>query len=255
MNADDEGWKTVKNKYVSKGSRNVEKNMGVSTSNGLNTLDPSSSQVPAQTILKAAKYLEEVGLQEKEFILIRTFSIQRMYRKLRGEFPKCSRRRLICNNYGAPRWVFILYLNLQGRLQIIDRIAKWSQIEDLTCPLCAREPQTTEHLFFKCEMTSQMWERLLEWQGIKKRAQGWSEEVQWAEIHAKGQSAMANMYRLCMAACVYHIWMERNLRIFQGKSRTKEIILRLIAQEVHNRGNQYKKLTRKLQAMKWYPRD
>nr|XP_009599952.1 uncharacterized protein LOC104095515 [Nicotiana tomentosiformis] len=93
-------------------------------------------------ILKAGKYLEEVGLQEKEFILIRTFSIQRMYRKLQG-----------------------------------DRIAKWSQIEDLTCPLCAREPEKAEHLFFKCEMTSQLWERLLEWQGIKKRAQGWSEEV------------------------------------------------------------------------------
>ncbi|XP_075087833.1 uncharacterized protein LOC142169812 [Nicotiana tabacum] len=138
---------------------------------------PKQASWIVQKILKAGKYLEEVGLQEKEFILIRTFSIQRMYRKLRGEFPKCSWRRLICNNYGAPRWVFILYLNLQGRFQTGDRIAKWSQIEDLTCPLCAREPEKAEHLFFKCEMTSQLWERLLEWQGIKKRAQGWSEEV------------------------------------------------------------------------------
>nr|XP_016476393.1 PREDICTED: uncharacterized protein LOC107797984 [Nicotiana tabacum] len=48
MNVDDEGWKTVKNKSVSKDTRNVEKNIGVSTSNGFNTLDPSSSQVPAQ---------------------------------------------------------------------------------------------------------------------------------------------------------------------------------------------------------------
>ncbi|XP_070017404.1 uncharacterized protein [Nicotiana sylvestris] len=46
MNTNDEGWKTVKNKSVSKGSRNVGKNMGLSTSNGFNNLDPSISQDP-----------------------------------------------------------------------------------------------------------------------------------------------------------------------------------------------------------------
>nr|XP_016448972.1 PREDICTED: uncharacterized protein LOC107774043 [Nicotiana tabacum] len=71
MNADDEGWKTVKNKSVSNGLRNVEKNMGVSTSNGFNTIDPSSSQVPAQLI--TGKII--IHQSHKEFWMTTVYSL------------------------------------------------------------------------------------------------------------------------------------------------------------------------------------
>ncbi|OIT19239.1 hypothetical protein A4A49_60398, partial [Nicotiana attenuata] len=116
-----------------------------------------------------------------------------------------------------------------------------------SCPLCTREPENAEHLFFKCGMASQIWDSLLEWQGIQRKAKGWYEEVQWAEVHAKGKSANSCIYRVCLVACVYHIWHERNLRIFQGKAMQKEAIIRVIAQEIHSRGSKYKKLDRKLQ--------
>ncbi|XP_019262946.1 PREDICTED: uncharacterized protein LOC109240732 [Nicotiana attenuata] len=142
---------------------------------------------------------------------------QPKYKKIREEYPKCSRRRLICNNNGAPRWVFILYLNLQGKLRTRDRIAKWSQIEDMTCPLCASGPETADHLFFECAATSQVWEMILKLRRIIRRAQGWSEEVLWAEVYANGHSAMSNVYRLRMSASVYHIRTERNLRYSKEK--------------------------------------
>ncbi|XP_075079647.1 uncharacterized protein LOC142164816 [Nicotiana tabacum] len=136
-----------------------------------------------QKIIKVAEYLEEVGIQEEELSQMQCFTIQKMYKKFQGEYPKCSWRRLICNNYRdprwlfvlylkAPRWLFVLYLNLHERLLTRDRVAKWSQIDDLSCPLCAREPESAEHLFFKCGVTSQIWDNLLEWQGVQRKAKG-----------------------------------------------------------------------------------
>ncbi|XP_070025322.1 uncharacterized protein LOC142181854 [Nicotiana tabacum] len=146
---------------------------------------PMQASWIVQKILKAAKYLEEVGIQEEELNQMQSFTIQKMYKKFQGEYPKCSWRRLICNNYGAPRWSFILYLNLHGRLLTRDRVAKWSLVDDLSCPLCTSEPENAEHLLFKCGMASQIWDSLLEWQVIQRKAKGWYEEVQWAEEKQK----------------------------------------------------------------------
>nr|XP_033514893.1 uncharacterized protein LOC117279450 [Nicotiana tomentosiformis] len=128
-----------------------------------------------------------------------------MYLKLRGDFPKCPRRRLTCNNYGAPIWVFILYLALNGRLQTIDKIAKWSVIDDLTCPLCTEVPETLDHLLFKCSISSVIWKKILQWQGVDRGPYEWKDEVVWAIDHVKGNSAKAHIYRMSLAACVYFI--------------------------------------------------
>ncbi|XP_019236644.1 PREDICTED: uncharacterized protein LOC109216874 [Nicotiana attenuata] len=207
-----------------------------------------------QKILKAAEYMEEAGIQEEEIKKMAKFNMHMIYRKLQGEFQKCTWKRLICNNYAIPRWKFILFLALHDRLQTRDRVAKWSLVEDSSCTMCEEDPETIEHLFFGCTMTEQIWSNILKWQGIKRRAKGWAEEVRWAEMNVKGKSAKSHMYRICLAACVYHIWHKRNMRVFQQKIRSKEEVLRAIAQEIHYCGSKYRKLDKTLQEMKSYPR-
>ncbi|XP_060216340.1 uncharacterized protein LOC132643835 [Lycium barbarum] len=187
----------------------------------------------ALKILKAHKYFEQAGILEAEVVEWEQFSIKQIYLKLRGDFPKVSWRRLTCNNSGAPRWIFILYLSICGRLLTKDRLAKWGCIDDVQCPLCEAHDEGCEHLFFTCNFSKQIWTSLLKRQGIARQAMNWQQEIQWALTHARGRSTNAEIYRMTLAGSIYHIWKERNTRVFQGKRRVAAIVVRQIVQEVH----------------------
>ncbi|XP_070039323.1 uncharacterized protein [Nicotiana tomentosiformis] len=128
-----------------------------------------------------------------------------MYLKLRGDFPKCRWRRLTCNNYDTPRWVFSLFLGLNGRLKTRDRIAKWSVVDDLTCHLYAEDPEILDHLLFKCSISSVIRKKILQWKGVDRGPYQWKDEVFWAIDHVKGNSAKEYIYKMSLAACVFHL--------------------------------------------------
>lgn len=65
--------------------------------------------------MKARKFVDEVGLREDSFKALQKFSIRKMYALLRGDFQKVTWRRLVCNNFGAPRWIsFLGWQHMKG---------------------------------------------------------------------------------------------------------------------------------------------
>lgn len=70
----------------------------------------------------------------------------------------------------------------------------------------------------------------------------WKGEVLWASTHHKGKKPDAEVYRMTMASVVYHIWQERNARIFKQKQRSEDEIVKIIIQEIHHR--EYVKIER-----------
>jgi len=60
-----------------------------------------------------------------DILTMPNFSIKQFYVKLRGKFQKVSWRRLVYNNSGLPRWIFILRVAALERLNIRDRLVKW----------------------------------------------------------------------------------------------------------------------------------
>ncbi|XP_019225731.1 PREDICTED: uncharacterized protein LOC109207296 [Nicotiana attenuata] len=160
-----------------------------------------------------------------------------MYLKQRGQFSKVSWRRLICNNSGLPKWIFIMFLAAYRRLQTRDRLRRWGYVEDDTCPLCNTEVETTNHLFFTCSFSTQIWTAMLEWLRIYRQVMTWEHELKWAEQHCRGRSANAEIYKMMLAGSIYYIWQERNARVFQATQRNAETVTRLLAQDLHCRGN------------------
>ncbi|XP_009801279.1 uncharacterized protein [Nicotiana sylvestris] len=69
------------------------------------------------------------------------------------------------------------------------------------------------------QVAGSIWSKLLHWQGITRPSMEWQREVQWAEDKATGNTAKAQVYRLTLAGAVYHIWSERNRRVFQEEQR------------------------------------
>lgn len=166
---------------------------------------------------------------------MQNFSIQHLYRKLRGQFQKMDWRKIACNNHGAPKWLFITVLAAHKRLQTRDRLAVWGITTEKMCPLCDSEEETIDHIFFVCDYSSQIWGKLLLWLKINRTPMSWSNELQWATRHMGGRTPKAEVYRMMLVAAIYYVWQERNQRVFQEKHQIGNCITKRIVQDIHMR--------------------
>lgn len=203
--------------------------------------------------MQAGQWLEERGLSITDILEAEEFSIKKVYKDLRGEFAKVTWRRLTCNNLGSPKWIFMLYLAIHRRLYTKDRLSNWGILTDTICILCNNEPETHQQLFFECPFTGKIWRALLGWLSVNKRVTRWSDEIQWATDHATNKTAQANIYRITLAAALYYIWQERNCRTFQHKERTREMIVRMVIQDIHSRTSIFLRLAGTMHRLNFYP--
>ncbi|XP_019244443.1 PREDICTED: uncharacterized protein LOC109224311 [Nicotiana attenuata] len=188
----------------------------------------------------------------KEVIEWNYFSIKKWYNSMLGQYQKVSWRRLTCNNLGAPKWIFVLSLAIQNRLLTRSRLHTWGIADEVSCPLCTEAEETIEHLLFNCRIIGEIWSKLLHWQGINRAPMEWQREIQWAESNATRNNAAAQVYRLTLACAVYHIWNERNNRIFQDQKKTMEMIVRQFVLEVAIRGSMNSKTEKRIAEIDTY---
>lgn len=97
-----------------------------------------------QKIFKAKKYFEEAGYSEEDVLRMQNFKVKDMYLKKREEYNKVTWRKIIWNNAGLPKWIFVGYLAIHRRLQTRDRLKVWGCVEDETCPLCKAEVENID---------------------------------------------------------------------------------------------------------------
>ncbi|XP_019239056.1 PREDICTED: uncharacterized protein LOC109219090 [Nicotiana attenuata] len=159
--------------------------------------------------LKAKQYMIDAGVNMVEILEKEHITINSIYKMLRNEQQKMPWRKLVCNNGGMPKWIFILYMAILGKLNTRDRLARWGVTNELLSPMCNIEEESIEQLFFKCTFTASIWRNLLQWMGINRQTMKWSQEVERAYNNAKGRSANAEIYRMALAGCVYYVWQER----------------------------------------------
>ncbi|XP_060202235.1 uncharacterized protein LOC132630693 [Lycium barbarum] len=193
-------------------------------------------------------------MTEAELLAMPEFSIKRMYNKMMGDYAKVSWRRLICNTPGAPKWLFILQLVPHGRIYTRDRLNKWGMQMDPICPLCEKEQENIDHLFFQCDISCYIWAQVLRWQGINILPLKWAEELQWCMSRCNGKNSSATIFKISLAAAVYHIWLQRNQVAFQGRRKSNDSLVKLIIQECYVRVSMKAKLASRLTGLDWYPR-
>uniref|UniRef100_M1CX54 Tn7 reverse transcriptase n=1 Tax=Solanum tuberosum TaxID=4113 RepID=M1CX54_SOLTU len=83
-------------------------------------LNNSRASCTIKEILNAKRTLEIAGYKKQDVTLRTKFSTKVVYCKLGGNYTKVEWRKLLCNNHGAPRDKFILYLALWKRLLSAD---------------------------------------------------------------------------------------------------------------------------------------
>ncbi|GJW94139.1 reverse transcriptase zinc-binding domain-containing protein [Tanacetum coccineum] len=103
-----------------------------------------------------------------------------------------------------------------------DKVRRWGSIDMMVCPLCKKDMDSHQHLFFQCEYFAEVWERIKVKAGIQTDKTGWNDLVDDMSKLYCGNSIDSIIRRLSLAACVYLIWQERNWRIFRDEKRKPE---------------------------------
>ncbi|KAJ6377644.1 hypothetical protein OIU78_027971 [Salix suchowensis] len=140
------------------------------------------------------------------------FSIRSVWHQLRPTNPKVAGASLLWHAWHIPRFSFILWLAARGRLRTMDRLHGNSQ---RVCVLCNGHDENHDHLFFGCSFSSSIWLDISSRAQIVWNAGNWSQA--WQDIAVKCSNKNNPRHRLvglALASSIYHIWKERNKRIF-----------------------------------------
>ncbi|XP_013601571.1 PREDICTED: uncharacterized protein LOC106309030 [Brassica oleracea var. oleracea] len=128
----------------------------------------------------------------------------------------------------------MVWLATRNRLVTMDRVASWSKGVDTSCVLRKNAPETRNHLFFECSVSSQIWKQLT--QGILQS----SFVNTWDALSSLIiGSSMGKQKRFCLRfafqTTIYTLWRERNNRRHGEAPAPPEVLLKLIDKAVRNK--------------------
>ena len=133
-----------------------------------------------------------------------------------------------------PRMAFILWMAMKCKLQTQDRIRKWNNDPNMKCSLCNEVQDSHNQLFFECKYSKYIWSSLK-----KKMRKAWlTDSHSWDNVKEQFANAPCNnnidsvLARITLATTVYHIWKERNTRIFTGEAVDEQVLLSIIVEKV-----------------------
>ncbi|KAL0289802.1 UNVERIFIED_CONTAM: hypothetical protein Sradi_7065000 [Sesamum radiatum] len=145
--------------------------------------------------------------------------------------PKVGWSSLLVGTFKITRHRFILWLAILGRLSTFDR--PWLQHLGTKCVLCTDDlPETHEHLFFTCSFATACIQTIRRDIYFPWPVRDWPSAIQWAARRWRGKHVVNASFRALLASIVYHLWHERNRRIFQHTSRTADSIARIVVSDI-----------------------
>ena len=87
-----------------------------------------------------------------------------------------------------------------------------------------------------------IWNEILRKCGLNRESLGWERELSWASLKLRGKALNTTILRVAWSAFVYHIWRERNYRVFQHREETSVKILEDIMKVIRYRLAKLKKV-------------
>ncbi|KAJ9552665.1 hypothetical protein OSB04_016710 [Centaurea solstitialis] len=111
-----------------------------------------------------------------------------------------------------------------------DRIGTWMlNSTSLSCALCDGCMDSHDHLLFACIYSKELWRRIKVEFGLF----GFPEISSDIMDHLSDNRGPSKMvHRLALSGTVYHIWRERNRRIFRGIKQVPIVTYRQIRDQI-----------------------
>ena len=75
--------------------------------------------------------------------------------------------RYVWNMYSLPKHRMIMWLAIQDRLKIRQRLKLLNVCVDEQCLICQQHPETIKHLLFECKFSELCISVVLQWLGVR----------------------------------------------------------------------------------------
>ena len=133
-----------------------------------------------------------------------------------------------------PRNSFISWLALLRRLPTRDRIRRWGMTVPEGCVLCSTAAETHHHLFFECSFSSSVWSYYAErvW---PNPPQDLHSAAAWISLSRSSSPQKQCIIKLLFQSIIYHIWKERNMRIFQSHVTLAPTVRAAVDRQIRDR--------------------
>ncbi|XP_039017456.1 uncharacterized protein LOC120148388 [Hibiscus syriacus] len=119
-----------------------------------------------------------------------------------------------------------------NKLPTRDRLERMGICTDGLCINCSTHQETRDHIFSNCLLAIGIWKSILNMNGMNFYALTWDEMVARACSSWKGKSLLIAILKISWNAFIYFFWQERNQRLFQGRFRSADVILKEIVDVV-----------------------
>nr|XP_016490553.1 PREDICTED: uncharacterized protein LOC107810305 [Nicotiana tabacum] len=128
-----------------------------------------------------------------------------MYIAARSQFQKVTWKNFVLGDVTIPRHLFILWLALNQRLAIVDRLAKWKIDVPKECVLCtSQKEETLDHLFFECAYARSIWVALVGWLKEKHNVGSWEQKLKWLIKRTNSSRLRAQVLTFLFATTTYY---------------------------------------------------
>ena len=130
----------------------------------------------------------------------------------------------------SPKMALCLSRALQGKLltkEFLKSVGQWR-----VCVLCNTTQESIQHLFVSCPFSSYLWSLCRLKLGLAGSPGTLYEEASLIQpkFHAKCKSTI--LAKNTIAAAVWHVWKEWNLRIFRLQSSHKIMVFRMLYEDI-----------------------
>ena len=169
------------------------------------------------------------------------FSVNSAWNHFRPKMAVTSWHHSIWFPQAIRRHAFIAWLTVQDRLTTQDKLLKWGLTNSISCVFCRSNVEDRNHLFFGCQFTAGIWLRILRLCGNIRSPRCWENEFLWISA-TKGKSFSAIIKRIAWGATIYHLWRQRNSRVFENIFSPADAIFHLICNDVRLRISSFQKV-------------
>ncbi|XP_026419465.1 uncharacterized protein LOC113315396 [Papaver somniferum] len=161
------------------------------------------------------------------------FSIKDTYISISDHLVSQDWMPLVWFKKHIPIHSFISWISIHKILKTRNKLLKWGITADASCVLCGNAVESEDHIFHACMYSASIWQGLLLKHGyIKELESSWDEEIRWCNQHFTGTSCVTTIKKLVLNGFSYHIWRERNNRVFRATSNSQDQVSMLIVQHV-----------------------
>uniref|UniRef100_A0A5B7BNY1 Reverse transcriptase zinc-binding domain-containing protein n=1 Tax=Davidia involucrata TaxID=16924 RepID=A0A5B7BNY1_DAVIN len=156
------------------------------------------------------------------------FTAASAWNKIRNAVPNVFWADLVWYKGHSPSYAFIMWMVCKKCIVTKDKLWEWGLVNEDTCVLCNSHGESVENIFFSCPYSATIWTELLAWASILLSPSDWDAELRWAAVFFKCKNFRCYLLKLVMSAVIYHLWEERNCRVFSKKQRKVAGLIKVV---------------------------